>query len=389
MNHRIQQLRLARGFSLEELSAAMGGLVTKQALSKYEKGRSRPSARVLNRLAGALGTTAVNLWSEPAIRVRFLGYRKRSALGIKEQATVEAVVTQHIEARFHLQQLTSGDMDFSVPVNSMPAATAEDAEQAALKLREDWNLGLDPISDLTDVLEDQRIHVIEVDAPERFDGISGLASDSAGKPCAAAVVTRRGVPGDRQRLNLAHELGHLVLKPQQGADEEKLAFRFAGAFLAPAECLRKDVGGRRTAVRVDELLMMKARYKISLQAVLRRLVDLQIISQGYYKDSCIQINKRGWRKREPAPIQPEQSRWLKKTTLRCLSEGLITSEKAEALLGEKLDQHPLASLVQRREFLKLPLEDRRRLLQQHAEQVADQYRRDTSWKDIQEGDVLE
>ena len=33
---RIRQLRTARGYSLDELAERMGGVVTKQALSKYE-----------------------------------------------------------------------------------------------------------------------------------------------------------------------------------------------------------------------------------------------------------------------------------------------------------------------------------------------------------------
>lgn len=389
MNHRLQQLRLARGLSLEDLSAAMGGLVTKQALSKYEKGQARPSPPVLNRLAAVLGTNAIHLWSEPAVRVEFPGYRKRASMRAKERATVEALVCQQIEVRHQLQELTTSTAAFALEVHSLPASKLEDAEAAALKLRKTWKLGLDPIANLTDVLEDRLVHVIEVEAPDRFDGISGLAREESGKPCAAAVVSRKGLPGDRQRLNLAHELAHLVLKPKPGADEEALAFRFAGAFLAPGECLKREVGTRRTALRVDELRLLKGRYGISMQAILRRLRDLEIISQTFYTECCIEIRRRGWRKVEPNPIPAERSTWLRKATLRCLAEGLVTHEKAEGLLGEKVEAGPQATLLKRRAFLKLPLEDRRRMLQEQAGQMAAHYEQDQSWKDIQGGDIHE
>jgi len=168
-------------------------------------------------------------------KLTFLGYRKRATMGAKERATVEALVCQQIEVRHRLQELTTTAAAFALEVHSMPASNLEDAEGAALKSRNIWNLGLDPIANLTDVLEDRLVHVIEVEAPERFDGISGLAQEESGKLGAAAVISRKGLPGDRQRLNLTHELAHLVLKPKPGSDEEALAFRFAGAFLHPAK----------------------------------------------------------------------------------------------------------------------------------------------------------
>jgi len=76
---RLKALRQARGFTLDQLSDAMGGLVTKQALSKYERGMSAPSPRVLVALAKALRVKAIDLAIEPATEVRILAFRKRAA----------------------------------------------------------------------------------------------------------------------------------------------------------------------------------------------------------------------------------------------------------------------------------------------------------------------
>jgi len=124
-----------------------------------------------------------------------------------------------------------------------------------------------------------------------------------------------------------------------------------------------------------------------MQAILRRFRDLEIISQTFCTECCIEISRRGWRKVEPNPIPAERSTWLRKAPLRCLAEGLVTHEKAEGLPGEQVETGPQAALLKRRAFLKLPLEDRRRMLEQPVGQMAAHHERDQSWRDIQGGDI--
>lgn len=51
-------------------------------------------------------------------------------------------------------------------------------------------------------------------------------------------------------------------------------------------------------------------------------------------------------------------------------------------------QQPL-SLSDRYAFLKLPLEERRRILAQQAEAIAEHYQQDSEWKELQAGDFIE
>lgn len=210
IDQRMKQLRLARGLSLEALAAEMGGLVTKQALSKYEHGKALPSRNVLNKLAAALNVKAAYLWREPDIAVTFVAYRKKSRLPKREQEKIESFVRQSLEERVQLQNLIQQHNRVDLPIQGLRVKLEQDAERAAEDLRDRWHLGLDSIASVVNILEDHHIHVLEMDASEKFDGVSALAYD--GKEVkAAAVVTRRGIAGERQRLNLAHELGHLVL----------------------------------------------------------------------------------------------------------------------------------------------------------------------------------
>src|SRR6185437_3933496 len=131
-------------------------------------------------------------------------------------------------------------------------------------------------------------------------GISAVARDEDGHAISSAVVSRRGVPGDRQRLNVCHELGHVVLRAPESADAEKVTFRFGAAFLAPAATLRREIGVKRAWLDLGELLLAKRTFGMSLQALLYRLKDLAIISNTHYQQWCVRISQQGWRKAEPA-----------------------------------------------------------------------------------------
>jgi Zn-dependent peptidase ImmA (M78 family)/DNA-binding XRE family transcriptional regulator len=387
--NRIKQLRLARGLSLDQLADSMGGIVTKQALSKYELGTSMPSAPVLNQLARALGVKAMELWAEPLFEVKFLGYRKRVSLSERWQQGFEANLSRKLEERLKLQDYCYSNVSFDLPIRNYEVQTEADAEKAAESLRVKWKLGVDPVSDLTAVLEDHLVHVLETDAPDNFDGISALVEDKSGKIRAAAVVSRTGCAGERQRLNLAHELGHLVLKPTKKVDEEKAAFRFAGAFLAPRYCIDREIGSHRSRIRLEELLILKRRFGLSIQALLRRLLDLGTIGESQYKWWFMFLGKMKWRRDEPEPLPAERATWLKQAVHRCIAEGFLTVEDGGRILGEKLEAESGPGMLRRQAFLKLPLEERRRILEAQAEKLQKHYEEDDAWKATETDEIHE
>jgi transcriptional regulator with XRE-family HTH domain len=394
IGQRLKQLRLVRGLTLEALSAEIGGMVTKQALSKYERDRAKPSARVLNKLAAALGVKAAYLLSEPRTRIEFVAYRKGSGLPKKEQAKVESFVREAFEERLWLQELMLQDPTqepdgSALPVQRLKVERLEDAEQAARRVRAEWNIGTDPIASMSGLLEDHFVHVIEIEANEKFDGISAVAYGDDMRVVAAAVVSRRSVAGDRQRLNLGHELGHLVLDVSPSVDEEKAAFRFGTALLTPAETLYREIGAKRAYLQLEELMLLKQRFGISIQALLHRLHDLEIITDSHYVQWCKDISRLGWKRVEPLPMPSEQPRWLRRSVLRALSEGLVTVEEASRVLGEQLDMKAPISLVEKRAFAKLPVEERRRILAEQADKMAASYGKDLKWRELQGGDIFE
>ena len=387
--HRLKQLRMSRGLSLDALVASMGHVVTKQALSKYECGKAHPSPIVLNKLADTFKVKASYFLKEPQVSIRFIGYRKGSTLPKRDQGRIESLVKEVLEDRVSLQAMTGWPNGNHLPIHTHRISKIEDTERAAEALRTNWKLGQDPISSMVGMLEDHHIHVIEIDAIDKFDGICAVAVDEATQTQAAGLVTSKDVSGERQRLSLAHELGHLVLKIGHGLDEEKAAFRFGAAFLAPAQMVYREIGTKRDTIFREELLLLKKRFGMSVQALVRRLLDLNVISEGYYRHWMMLINRLQWKRREPGELEPEQSQWLRQTALRAYAEGLITHDEVERLIGEPLGVEEPLTLIERRAFMKLPIEERRRILSEQAETLKSHYSEGADRGDLQSGDFIE
>ncbi|HAM52091.1 MAG TPA: hypothetical protein DCP92_15905 [Nitrospiraceae bacterium] len=195
--------------------------------------------------------------------------------------------------------------------------------------------------------------------------------------------------GERQRLNLVHELGHLVLNISRETDEEKAAFRFAASFLAPADSLLKEVGNKRVFIQPEELLILKQRFGISVQALLYRLHDLEVITDSYYRKWCIDVNRLGWRKNEPCELSPERPQWLRRSVLRAFGEGLLAKDEAEKMLGEQIKIKESLSLIEKRSFMKLPMEERRKILSEQADRFEAYYKNNPETRELGGGDIIE
>jgi transcriptional regulator with XRE-family HTH domain len=376
--------------TLDELASATGGLVTKQAISKYERGLMLPSPRVLGSLARALGVRASELLAAPQVTVEFLGFRKLSRLAMKEQHRVRGVVSKMLEQRVLLQQAsgqTNGG-DCEIPVSRYRVSSLQECEAIAGALRDSWSLGVDPISCVTDVLEEHHIHVLEMDTERALDGLAAVARDDSGAIRAAAVVSRRGLPGDRQRLSLVHELGHLVMQDSPVVDGEKAAFRFGAAFLAPEDLVRRDVGASRRRISLGELILLKRRYGMSIQSLVYRLRDLGIISEGGATALWKQINARGWKQEEPDPLEPERPQWARRAALRAIAEGSLTVDEAEIMIGVRPDAAHSPETTERRDLMKLPPSERSRRLRSDALRAREDYVEDREWATLLGGDLL-
>ena len=335
---RIKQARKASGFSLRVLAEMAG--VTAMAISKYENNQSTPSSGVVINLAKALGVRVDYFFRQMSVELRGVEYRKHSKLPKKVLAQIEGDVLEQVERFLALEEIipVSPIKPFEIP-DGLPDQIKDfdEIEHVVNKVREQWKLGQNPILDFTGTLEERGIKVFQSNALHdgKFDG---LACRVNGLPI---IVVGADWPGDRQRFTMAHELGHLILEGRLVGDlaenEEKVAHRFAGAFLAPASEVIKELGNRRSWFEPRELCVLKKAYGFSMGGWLHRAQDLSIISDTAYMEMVKMFRKNGWHKLEPCDEYPrEEPQVFIQLVFHALAEDFISESKAAELMGKSL-----------------------------------------------------
>lgn len=338
IGERIKRARLAAGFSQREVAKRSN--LSAMAISKFERGEVTPTSGALIRVARALDTHIEFFFRPDRVVMGELRYRKRSSLGKKQLARIEANIMDQVERFLELLSLYPAPpvQAFAIP-ESLPVGinSLEQVEEVALLLREAWNLGHNPIRSVADVLEEHGIIVLvsDVDQGSKFDG---LAAQVDGVPL---VAVGRNWPGDRQRFTLAHELGHLVLAGRCGLklDEETACHRFAGAFLVPKDAVITELGVRRRRIEPRELLQHKHEYGLSMAAWVFRARDAGVIGQPVADILMRTFSKKGWRKQEPGDAYPpERPHLFEQLVMHALAEEMISMSKAAELMSMSQSQ---------------------------------------------------
>jgi Zn-dependent peptidase ImmA (M78 family) len=347
-------------------------------LSKYEQGQAVPSMDVLFALATALGIRLADLLTEPATEVRFVAFRKHSGLLVADQERIKARVSWQMEGR-HVLSAALGEPAIPWTGPRLLARKAEDAERHALELRAAWGIGRQPVGSMVSLLEDRGVAVLFLDAPDKFHGISGWADGQA-----VIAVQHRDKDGARQRMDLAHELAHLVLSPDSNVDEEDYAKTFAGAFLFPESAAIQELGQKRSRLTRAELDSIKVRYGISIQAVLQRARKLDILAREGFEFWMMALSRRNQRRDEGEPyVGPEEPTRALQIASRALTSGLASSEDIrrwdllpdslatllEPTVAEEEDDH-----AAQKAFLALGTEEREEASLAESEWMADFHR---------------
>jgi Zn-dependent peptidase ImmA (M78 family) len=327
-----------RGLSLRDL----GGLaaLSAQAISKYERGLDVPGSSSLLRLSRAL-EVPVEFFVRPQRVVEIRPeYRKRSSLPQKDQESLKAGILDWLDRYLEAEEIRGlSGAEFKFPEGFLrDVASLLEIERAALDLRDAWKLGWDPIENLTELLEDRGVRVGVFAAEPRFDACTFVA-EVDGKTLLPVIASRQGVPGDRQRFSLAHELGHLMIRATGELETEATMNRFAGAFLVPDSAARFELGGVRRSLDTHELHLLKHKYGLSMQGWIYRAKDLALLSEpraaGLFRD----FRMRGWHRQEPGGVLPaERPSRFERLVLQALAEDLLSETRAAELLGKPLRQ---------------------------------------------------
>lgn len=354
---RLQNARKMCGLSQAELAGRMKKLaeqlpmiykaVSSTAIERYEKGIMFPEeASIMVTLAAALDTKTDNL-TRPftvAVDCSKFEFRKKSKLGKKAQEAIKLKIQQRIEKYVEIERISGIEPKFDVDYSDIEVRTPADARKVANLLRKDWNLGLGPIAQPVLVLESHGVKVIEINEnPELFDGTSNIVE---GIPVVVINTNNEPVANpkhqntpERQALTLFHETGHKVMNIPDDVDDkvrEDLCNVFANEMLIPSATFIQIFGEKRQMISSWELKDVQREFGISVRALMKKAVQLGVVTKGRYKWFCITLSKPENEKFcqyiDKTEIQPLHSSRFERLVYRALASEVITTSKAAVLL---------------------------------------------------------
>lgn len=304
--HRLAVLRSLFGLTQGALASKLG--VTQPFLSQLERGQ-RPVPLSLALAAAEAYQLPITFFQAGTSARRNVTptFRKTAAASSASEARVVALFDEAARI-FHQISQQSGYRTASLPTS---ADVGDDPEIAATEVRRTLGLSsAEPLMNVTRSLERLGVGVIDQldHLPDAERGHTAISKPSTFEDRPLVAILGE-VPPAVKRLTLAHELGHLIhdndlLAPVAGirSIEEKRAYRFAGAFLLPADVIRTRVS---ESLNLHGYLPIKADFGVSVGAIVMRAQDLGVISARRARSLHIQISSRSWRHDEPVEVADE------------------------------------------------------------------------------------
>lgn len=340
---RLKALREMRGLSQADLAERMGGMITPQAIYKYEKGKMSPDSVVLIGLAEALGTSPDAFLRPVGMKVEGLAFRKQSSLGVKKQKAIVTMVTEAVNRYAEIEDILGLNEAFDKSPFAMPVSTLDDAKVVARRLREEWNLGEDGIAKLIPLLEDHHVRVIEIEGVEKFDGLSGWAGTMPIVIVKKEEDDKKEEKTERKRFTVLHELGHLVLNIAEGVEDkavEKLCNQFANEVLLPESVVRKRLGDSGNKVlSMQELIELQKQFGISVDAIIYKLHEMGVLNDSRFSAHFRKKSNEAYKNYvDQSRIGVEHSGRFECLVYNALAKDLVSLSKAIELLGKPVEE---------------------------------------------------
>jgi Zn-dependent peptidase ImmA (M78 family)/transcriptional regulator with XRE-family HTH domain len=290
---RVHEARDLRGLTQMQLAERLG--VDPSWVAKVEADQIiEPRQEFIDGIADALGFP-IDYFQDPDeidFPIGSLLFRARGDMSKREEAQVRAWGSLLYRRVIRLSQR------LRVPAVTLPRLADVTPADAAAFTRAALGLSPDgPIPHLINAVERAGVLVLAlpIQLPKR-DAFSAWVGEDVLRP---VIVIVNGVPGDRLRFSIAHELGHLVMhqaRPIRIKQIETEAGAFAEALLLPADGFAADVP---RPITLTELARLKPKWRVAIQAMVMRIYHLGLITKWQYNYLFQQIGKRGWRLHEP------------------------------------------------------------------------------------------
>lgn len=369
---RLTQARESLGLTKAALSTMTG--VSPATITNWEKGTQLPTEDKLELLASSIKFKAQWFLKEPNIITGEQAYFFRSLASTTKSA--REIAHARLNWLHEIKVLTEQWVDFpkvnipSLTEQQFLSITDEEIEAISVEARKVLNLGMGPISNLSITLESAGVILAMGELGSiKMDGVSKW-DQTTSRPYVFISTDKSNAI--RNRFDLAHELGHLVLhKNVTDANHKKFykeienqANFFAGCFLMPSESFSLEIKWPT----LDNFLSLKKRWKVSVAAMIMRSYQLGLIDEEQKLRLFKGKSARGWNKGEPYDKEfPLESPQLLNRTIQLLvSESILSKEALADLIGLSkiiiedlcgleqgfLSEKPITNVIKLKDFFK-------------------------------------
>ena len=339
--YRVRQVRELLRLTQIELADAVG--TVQSTIAQIESGRLQPSESLIEAIASRLGFP-VSFFSRddpPNFPLGSLLFRSH----VNMSAVDRGEISRLGQLEFEMSTILAKRVRNKIPLR-LPQLSEEPTDyiRAAQLTRDALGLSIDvPIPHLVRAAEQSGATILALpsyfetcDAFSLWANVPSLqAAFEMKKPL---VVLSGETPGDRLRSSLAHEIGHLVMHQAirgMTREIEEEAYKFAAELLLPEVVLRSEI---TTPVTLTSLSKLKPIWGVSIQMLIRRAFELDIITERQYKYLFKQLTEHGWRVQEPITLQVEKPRALRQMAEIVYGSG--TPNINYQRLAHDLDMHP-------------------------------------------------
>jgi Zn-dependent peptidase ImmA (M78 family)/transcriptional regulator with XRE-family HTH domain len=340
---RLTEARIAEKMTQAQLAAQIE--VSRQAVSTYELGTKNPDPEVMLRISRVLKQPITYFTRDeiPSFGKRSTVFFRKTGADTKKRNQACAVHADWLVGAAatlsNYAHLPKVDLPSFEPSGVGNCYSDDEIETVAETVRKHFNLGFGPISNVVRLLEAKGVIVCR----QKMEGenVGAFSFWSGDRPFIYLASERKSAA--RARFDAAHELGHLCLHKWIGEDEiedrdrlkeiEQEADRFAGAFLLPSKSFPNEVFSSRAEGFID----LKARWKVSIQAMTYRCKDLGVFDDRQTTNIYKQISYKKWRTIEPldgeSGLPIEEPVVLSKLTDLLLDSGKVSAADVALEVG--------------------------------------------------------
>lgn len=331
---RLKLARIFRNMTASELADKIG--VSRQAVLQYEKNETNPKLDTEFTIITTLHFPRDffykdNLFDLPIENTFFraLSTTKKIDLQTQEEKTkIIVYIYEFFNRYFNYPELNLPDIDIDVDLNNK-----ENIEDIAIKVRNYWALGMNPIENMVNLLENKGIIVSTLNVNnKKIDAFTQIHKiNNRDKYCVILSNDKQSVA--RRNFDAAHELGHIILHrniekiedltTEEQRNLEEQANFFAAAFLLPKNEFFNNL---KEPLNLESYKELKKKWKVSIAAMVMRAKQIGRINNNQYLELVKAMNYRKWRTREPLDNQWKlQQTILFKKSIEMLKNNNILS----------------------------------------------------------------